>query len=401
MHGGQRQHFSWQWDFGDANTSSLQNPVHTYGSSGIYTVCLIITGGTAGMICHDTICQDVVVEIQDDGCRCDSTFFAAVAAGFSISGSNPLTLAPIALDTCDSVEWIWGDGSPNDYTAANASVTHTYTSGGVYYVCMVVTRISSNGTICKREFCKNFQVPEPPQTCEDNLVLNGTYTSGLTPGNLGGGGNVNNWSSIFNTPQVITHDSCAEAGAIQMWGNQVVGEGVGQPLVFQAGNTYQVTFCGMWMNTVQDSVRIRFRASTGPLGSYFNCPSGACDEIFLSPVLTTTWTTYTSALWTPTQNYSNLNITIWNNFAINNGAYVSWARIDDICIRKVGVTTAADDVSAPVVSAKIFPNPTGGDATLEFGAALDAPATLLVSDLLGRPLQQTVAAPGQTSHQLS
>ena len=32
---------SWQWDFGDTNNSTAQNPVHTYTSSGTYTVTLI------------------------------------------------------------------------------------------------------------------------------------------------------------------------------------------------------------------------------------------------------------------------------------------------------------------------------------------------------------------------
>lgn len=34
---------SWQWDFGDGNTSSLENPNHTYASSGNYTVTLTVT----------------------------------------------------------------------------------------------------------------------------------------------------------------------------------------------------------------------------------------------------------------------------------------------------------------------------------------------------------------------
>lgn len=33
----------WEWNFGDGNTSTLQNPVHTYASSGTYTVTLKVT----------------------------------------------------------------------------------------------------------------------------------------------------------------------------------------------------------------------------------------------------------------------------------------------------------------------------------------------------------------------
>lgn len=34
---------SWRWDFGDGNTSDVQNPEHTYTESGDYTVCLTAT----------------------------------------------------------------------------------------------------------------------------------------------------------------------------------------------------------------------------------------------------------------------------------------------------------------------------------------------------------------------
>ena len=34
---------SWKWDFKDGTTSSIQNPVHTFGTSGTYNVKLVIT----------------------------------------------------------------------------------------------------------------------------------------------------------------------------------------------------------------------------------------------------------------------------------------------------------------------------------------------------------------------
>ncbi|OFY74456.1 MAG: hypothetical protein A2265_08275, partial [Bacteroidetes bacterium RIFOXYA12_FULL_33_9] len=34
---------SWEWNFGDGNTSNLQNPTHTYATNGIYTVSLTAT----------------------------------------------------------------------------------------------------------------------------------------------------------------------------------------------------------------------------------------------------------------------------------------------------------------------------------------------------------------------
>lgn len=49
---------TWNWDFGDGGSSTLQNPAHTYTASGSYNVCLIIN---ANQSCSDTICNTVTV----------------------------------------------------------------------------------------------------------------------------------------------------------------------------------------------------------------------------------------------------------------------------------------------------------------------------------------------------
>ncbi|MBN2728837.1 MAG: T9SS type A sorting domain-containing protein, partial [Bacteroidales bacterium] len=48
---------SWFWDFGDGNTSTQQDPSHTYAANGTYTVCLIATN-TCG---SDSSCSNVTV----------------------------------------------------------------------------------------------------------------------------------------------------------------------------------------------------------------------------------------------------------------------------------------------------------------------------------------------------
>lgn len=52
---------SWAWDFGDGNSSTQQNPTHTYTSSGTYTVTLIVTN-TLGA---DTSTQSITVALLD------------------------------------------------------------------------------------------------------------------------------------------------------------------------------------------------------------------------------------------------------------------------------------------------------------------------------------------------
>ncbi len=47
----------WQWDFGDGNTSTAQNPSHAYGAAGVYEARLTITGPNGS----DTATQTIVV----------------------------------------------------------------------------------------------------------------------------------------------------------------------------------------------------------------------------------------------------------------------------------------------------------------------------------------------------
>jgi gliding motility-associated-like protein len=49
---------SWFWDFGDGNTSTLQNPVHTYAHDSTYTVTLTVSVGTG---CNASLTQTYVV----------------------------------------------------------------------------------------------------------------------------------------------------------------------------------------------------------------------------------------------------------------------------------------------------------------------------------------------------
>lgn len=49
---------TWNWDFGDGMTSTLQSPGHTYGQPGTYIICLTINGGTN---CQATACDTVNV----------------------------------------------------------------------------------------------------------------------------------------------------------------------------------------------------------------------------------------------------------------------------------------------------------------------------------------------------
>lgn len=53
----------WEWDFGDGNFSTAQNPSHTYAAPGQYTVCLTAYNGDCGQ--ESCIVLTVIVGIED------------------------------------------------------------------------------------------------------------------------------------------------------------------------------------------------------------------------------------------------------------------------------------------------------------------------------------------------
>jgi PKD repeat protein len=48
---------TYSWDFGDGNTSLLQNPTHTYSNPGAYVACLTLSASG----CSDTKCDSIVI----------------------------------------------------------------------------------------------------------------------------------------------------------------------------------------------------------------------------------------------------------------------------------------------------------------------------------------------------
>lgn len=71
---------TWQWYFGDGDSSNLQEPIHTYDSIGIYTVLLVVSDSFS----RDSIAQDIVITtpetpaIQDiEICSGDTAYFMA------------------------------------------------------------------------------------------------------------------------------------------------------------------------------------------------------------------------------------------------------------------------------------------------------------------------------------
>lgn len=126
---------SWHWEFGDGNTSTLQHPVHTYATTGIYPVTLTVTHMPSGCISTlqlyaDLFEVDAVITANDTViCKGEEVQF------------NALLSPPAGSYYILAMHWYFGDGGSALFSSAQP--THTYTSNGVYTVTLVVTGIAA------------------------------------------------------------------------------------------------------------------------------------------------------------------------------------------------------------------------------------------------------------------
>ncbi len=146
---------SWEWDFGDGNSSSQQNPSHIY-SAGTYDVTLTVTTSDN--------CSDIytINNMIDAYLQPDASFVADPEI-------TPVSQPVISFinNSSNGQTWLWdfGDGS----TSTEESCTHTYSSAGTYNVCLYAS--TSNG--CNDSYCFEVMVIEDSLTIPNVITPNG------------------------------------------------------------------------------------------------------------------------------------------------------------------------------------------------------------------------------------
>ena len=150
---------SWEWDFGDGNTSTLQNPAHNYTLYGNFTVRLIVTNQFG---CKDTLTLPNYINIRRAQVQ---------IPGIPLQGCVPytrtFTSTISSLDNVLSYQWSLGDGT----TSTLPTPTHTYTNQGTYNVQLIIT--TSTGcidTIRVNQAIKVGTIPSPNFTAAPNPV---------------------------------------------------------------------------------------------------------------------------------------------------------------------------------------------------------------------------------------
>lgn len=166
---------SWSWNFGNTNTSTLQNPSATYATPGTYTVTLSINSGA-----------DVEVKTNY------ITVFASPTASFTISNDtvcagNSVTFNSTSVQGSGTIvkyRWSFGDG--NIDTTSGANVNHSYTFSGTFTVNLIITDANgctstSNGSVFVNPGPVASFNMSPGSGC--NAPLTVTFTNTSTGGN--------------------------------------------------------------------------------------------------------------------------------------------------------------------------------------------------------------------------
>ncbi len=198
---------SYQWNFGDGNTSTLANPTHTYATAGVYQVCLVIAGSNPNnQPFQCSYCDSVVISGANVNCNAS---FTSQPMGATVNFTNTST-GPGVLQ---STAWNFGDG--NNSTLANPS--HTYANPGWYNVCLVAIYLN-NGVAITCVYCDSIYVQvgggNPCNAVASHthsiLGLNASFTNTSTC--AGCLSTVYNWSFGDGNLSTATHPSHTYAG---------------------------------------------------------------------------------------------------------------------------------------------------------------------------------------------
>ena len=118
----------WNWDFGDGNLSSSQNPVHTYANGGLYNVELVITTQSG---CKDTMIQ----QLTPGGVPVAGFTQSMICLNGSFTDGTITTQGSIA-------GWQWDFGDPTtagNNTSVFQNPSHNFSAPGLYNVTLIAT----------------------------------------------------------------------------------------------------------------------------------------------------------------------------------------------------------------------------------------------------------------------
>ena len=404
---------SWYWTFGDGGTSTVQNPIHTYNASGIYTVKLVVTNS----IGQDSTTQTVTIALPNapfandvEVCAGDTAYIPAIASGTArwrntantiIYLGDTLTVPNTGAISTYYVENVVAAASVN-VGPANNNIGGGGYHGSAYHGALNFTANRSLEIVSAWVDADG----AGPRTF---VVATGSNTNGTPPG-------ANN---IVDQITVNLVDGVQRINLnlnVPAAGNYHIGANNADLFRNNTGASYPYTAAGYMSITSSSS-------TSGPTDFYYylydlEVRDPACvsakDTVMVRPIVsdftfsntngTLTFTDAsvdaTSWFWSfgdgdtstaqnPVHAYTSVG-TFNVSLTINNGSCSSTQAVSIII-------TSIDQVGKPQLSMALMPNPTGAHTTLKLGRTLDEDVQVDVLDVTGKVYQQHTLLRGQTA----
>ncbi len=190
--------YAYRWTFGNGTASStVTNPVYTYGASGVFPAELNVTDGSGN---SSTYSQSISVS---------APAFSALVSATPTSGPAPLTVSFVStiLGGAAPFTYAWNFG--DTHVATTADPTHTFNSSGSYNVTLRVTDAPSAGQVADAWVLVNVTAIAPLQVTVQpgGCVSAGSAMTFSASVNGGTSPYAYNWSFGDGTPVVSTSAS--------------------------------------------------------------------------------------------------------------------------------------------------------------------------------------------------
>lgn len=154
--------FSWLWDFGDGNTSTEENPLHTYDNDGLYEATLTIISETG---CEASSTEHVCVGGYQSNPECE--------AWFEVNNIDSLTVQFTSYfesqDSAAVISWLWDFGDGNTSTEENP--TYDYAAAGVYEVTLTIVSETGCEASSTEHVCVGEVDPDDPDCSLEPVVV--------------------------------------------------------------------------------------------------------------------------------------------------------------------------------------------------------------------------------------
>ena len=165
---------TYNWYVNGILVGSGQNYVHTFTSNGTYAVCLQVSSGSIkdGTLCRKEICREVVVRDCGEGCNCDD-----LRINFEQSLERcKLSLVGLAEGPKCFQRLIYDWYVNGNLVGSGPGYVHTFSSNGTYAVCLKVSAVTSDGTVCRKEICREVVVKDCERCDCRSLNINFDYS---------------------------------------------------------------------------------------------------------------------------------------------------------------------------------------------------------------------------------